>query len=167
HIMDLLESYKKASIICPESEIEALGGCTGSSPEQLSAPLSRLNQRLQHESQRHPESIDKLRTLYEKKERKIQRKRQTHKAFREKLRACQKSLDMRWSKFQRNATLLKHQLTLQYDLLSLHDHIMHFRLYFRNPSILYMFLLISTAFPSIFYESLLTVRKKGIDQWAY
>lgn len=30
------------------------------------------------------------------------------------LQACQKALDLRWSKFQRNATLLKRQLTWQY-----------------------------------------------------
>ncbi|CAK9135142.1 unnamed protein product [Ilex paraguariensis] len=109
------ESYKKASIICPESEIDALGGCAGSTPEQLSAQLSRLNQRLQHESQRYPEPIDDLRMLYEKKERKILRKQQTYKAFREKLSACQKALELRRSKFQRNATLLKRQLTWQFN----------------------------------------------------
>lgn len=52
HWVKLQESCRKASIICPESEIEALGGCDGSTPEQLSAQLTRLNQRLQHESQR-------------------------------------------------------------------------------------------------------------------
>ncbi|XP_059666932.1 structural maintenance of chromosomes protein 6B [Cornus florida] len=109
------ESYKKASIICPESEIEALGGCEGSTPEQLSAQLSRLNQRLQRESQRYSESIDDLRMLYEKKERKILRRRQTYKAFREKLDACQKALKLRCVKFQRNASLLKRQLTWQFN----------------------------------------------------
>jgi len=43
----LQESYEKASYICPESELEALGGCEDSSPEQLSAQLMRMNQRLQ------------------------------------------------------------------------------------------------------------------------
>ncbi|KAA8539789.1 hypothetical protein F0562_026481 [Nyssa sinensis] len=109
------ESYKKASIICPESEIESLGGCEGSTPEQLSAQLSRLNQRLRHESQRYAESIDDLRMLHENKEHKILRKQQTYQAFREKLNACQKALELRWSKFQRNATLLKRQLTWQFN----------------------------------------------------
>ncbi|XP_015076680.1 structural maintenance of chromosomes protein 6B [Solanum pennellii] len=109
------ESCKKASIICPESEIEALGGCDGSTPEQLSAHLARLSQRLQQESRRHPESIEDLRMLYNKKERKILRKQQTYKAFREKLGACHKALELRWSKFQRNATLLKRQLTWQFN----------------------------------------------------
>ncbi|WMV31145.1 hypothetical protein MTR67_024530 [Solanum verrucosum] len=118
------ESYKKASIICPESEIETVGGCDGSTPEQLSAHLTRLSQRLQQESRRHPESIEDLRMLYNKKERKILRKQQTYKAFREKLGACHKALELRWSKFQRNATLLKRQLTWQYDLYHLHIHIM-------------------------------------------
>uniref|UniRef100_A0A2N9ED29 Rad50/SbcC-type AAA domain-containing protein n=1 Tax=Fagus sylvatica TaxID=28930 RepID=A0A2N9ED29_FAGSY len=80
-----VESCRKASIICPESEIEALGGCDGSTPEQLSAQLTRLNQRLQHESQRYSESIDDLRMLYEEKECKISKKQKTYKAFREKL----------------------------------------------------------------------------------
>ncbi|XP_052174128.1 structural maintenance of chromosomes protein 6B-like isoform X2 [Diospyros lotus] len=109
------ESHRKASIICPESDIEALGGCQGSTPEQLSAQLTRLNQRFQRESERYTESIDDLRMLYEKKERKILRKQQTYKAFREKLNACQKALELRWSKFQRNATLLKRQLTWQFN----------------------------------------------------
>uniref|UniRef100_A0A0V0IYE2 Uncharacterized protein n=1 Tax=Solanum chacoense TaxID=4108 RepID=A0A0V0IYE2_SOLCH len=109
------ESYKKASIICPESEIETVGGCDGSTPEQLSAHLTRLSQRLQQESRRHPESIEDLRMLYNKKERKILRKQQTYKAFREKLDACHKALELRWSKFQRNATLLKRQLTWQFN----------------------------------------------------
>ncbi|MCD7450413.1 Structural maintenance of chromosomes protein 6A, partial [Datura stramonium] len=109
------ESYKKASIICPESEIETVGGCDGSTPEQLSAQLTRLSQRLQQESRRHPEPIEDLRMLYNKKERKILRKQQTYKAFREKLGACHKALELRWSKFQRNATLLKRQLTWQFN----------------------------------------------------
>ncbi|KAK9120624.1 hypothetical protein Syun_018241 [Stephania yunnanensis] len=46
------ESSKKASVICPESEVEALGGCEGKTPEQLSAHLDRLRQRLQRESER-------------------------------------------------------------------------------------------------------------------
>lgn len=109
------ESYKKASIICPESEIETVGGCDGGTPEQLSAQLTRLSQRLQQESRRHPESIEDLRMLYNKKERKILRKQQTYKAFREKLGACHKALELRWSKFRRNATLLKRQLTWQFN----------------------------------------------------
>ncbi|GLT83987.1 hypothetical protein SLE2022_022470 [Rubroshorea leprosula] len=109
------ESCRKASIICPESEIEALGGWDGSNPEQLSARLNRLNQRLQRESQRYSESIDDLRMLYEEKERKILRKQQTYKAFREKLNACQKALELRWNKFKRNETLLRRQLTWQFN----------------------------------------------------
>ncbi|KAL7001725.1 Structural maintenance of chromosomes protein 6B [Sarracenia purpurea var. burkii] len=109
------ESYRKASIICPESDIEALEGYEGSTPEQLSAHLSRLNQRLQRESERYSESVEDLRMLYEKKERKILRRQQTYKAFREKLNACQKALELRWSKFQRNAIFLKRQLTWQFN----------------------------------------------------
>ncbi|KAK9095454.1 hypothetical protein Scep_026923 [Stephania cephalantha] len=118
------ESSKKASVICPESEVEALGGCEGKTPEQLSAHLDRLKQRLQRESERYPESIDDLRALYKKKERKILRKKQTYEGFREKLKAslhfryteaCQKALELRQSKFNRNASLLKRQLTWQFN----------------------------------------------------
>ncbi|RAL37243.1 hypothetical protein DM860_004165 [Cuscuta australis] len=109
------ESYKKASIICSETDIETLGGCKGNTPEQLSAQLTRLSNRLQQESRRHSESIDDLRTLYENKERMIFKRQQTYKAFREKLSACRKALDLRWSKFQRNASLLKRQLTWQFN----------------------------------------------------
>ncbi|XP_073111827.1 structural maintenance of chromosomes protein 6B [Elaeis guineensis] len=109
------ENFRKASIICPECEMEALGGCAGYTPEQLSARLNRLKQRLQHESQRYNESIDDLRAMYDKKERKILKKQITYATFREKLNACQKALDLRWSKFQRNANLLKRQLTWQFN----------------------------------------------------
>ncbi|XP_038976573.1 structural maintenance of chromosomes protein 6B isoform X4 [Phoenix dactylifera] len=109
------ENFRKASIICLECEMEALGGCAGYTPEQLSARLNRLRQRLQHESQRYNESIDDLRAMYDKKERKILKKQNTYATFREKLNACQKALDLRWSKFQRNANLLKRQLTWQFN----------------------------------------------------
>ncbi|KAK9144386.1 hypothetical protein Sjap_004289 [Stephania japonica] len=118
------ESSKKASVICPESEVEALGGCEGKTPEQLSAHLDRLKQRLQRESERYAESIDDLRALYKKKERKILRKKQTYEGFREKLmaslhflytEACQNALGLRQSKFHRNASLLKRQLTWQFN----------------------------------------------------
>lgn len=114
HYMELQhnreENVRKASIICTESEVEALGGC-GGTVEQLSAKIERLKQKLQHESQRYAESIDDLRAMYAKKERRILKKKQTYASFREKLNACQKALDLRWSKFQRNASLLKRQLT--------------------------------------------------------
>ncbi|KAI8564575.1 hypothetical protein RHMOL_Rhmol03G0191100 [Rhododendron molle] len=79
------ESYRKASIICPESDLEALEGCEASTPEQLSDLLSRLNRILQRESDRYDESIEDLRMLHQKKERKILRKQQTYKALRDKL----------------------------------------------------------------------------------
>ncbi|KAL8233115.1 hypothetical protein R6Q57_002893 [Mikania cordata] len=106
---------EKASIICPENEIEALGGCGDATSEQLQAHLKRLKLRLQQESQRHQESIDDLRMMYDKKERKIKKQRQTYKAFRDKLSAIHEALNKRWSKFQRNATLLKRQLTWQFN----------------------------------------------------
>ncbi|KAK4480619.1 hypothetical protein RD792_013697 [Penstemon davidsonii] len=78
------ESHKKASIICPQSEIEGLG-CKESNPEQLSAELTQLKERFQRESQRFSESIEDLKMLREKKQLKISRKQQTYKALREKL----------------------------------------------------------------------------------
>ncbi|PWA74708.1 sulfate transporter 3,4 [Artemisia annua] len=78
-------NYDKASIICLESEIVALGGCGDTTFEQLQAHLKRLKLQHQQESQRHQESIDELRMIYNKKERKILKQQQTYKAFREKL----------------------------------------------------------------------------------
>lgn len=109
------ENRRKASIICPESEIEALECPNESNPERLSTELTRLTERLHRESRRFPESIEDLRMLHNKKERKISRKLRTYKAFREKLETCEKALNLRWSKFQRNATLLKRQLTWQFN----------------------------------------------------
>ncbi|KAF9602404.1 hypothetical protein IFM89_027533 [Coptis chinensis] len=113
--VDRQENCKKASIICSESEVETLGGCTGSTPEQLTAQINRLKQRLQQESRRHADSIDDLRELYEKKYCKIIRKQKTYKAFREKLEVCQNALALRLSKLQRNATYLRRQLTWQFN----------------------------------------------------
>ncbi|VAI30761.1 unnamed protein product [Triticum turgidum subsp. durum] len=111
------EYFKKASIICSESDMEALSHVAGSTPEQLSAKINRLKQRFDQESRRYAESIDDLRALHDKKERKILRKQQLYAGFRVKLnkfiavQSCQKALDLRWKKFQRNAGLLKRQLT--------------------------------------------------------
>ncbi|VVB13603.1 unnamed protein product [Arabis nemorensis] len=109
------ESDQKASEICPESEIESLGPWDGSTPEQLSAQINRMNQRLHRENQQFSESIDDLRMMYEKLERKIAKKRKTNQDSREKLMACKKALDSRWAKFQRNASLLRRQLTWQFN----------------------------------------------------
>ncbi|XP_026407116.1 structural maintenance of chromosomes protein 6B-like isoform X1 [Papaver somniferum] len=111
----LQEDFKKASNVCAESVVEALGGCAGETREQLGAQFSKLKHRREQESQRYSESIDDLRALHEKKERKIIRKKQTYEAFREKLDACQKALQLRTSKFERNASFLKRQLTWQFN----------------------------------------------------
>ncbi|EER98630.1 hypothetical protein BDA96_02G160800 [Sorghum bicolor] len=103
-------NFEKASTICAESEVDALGGVDGSI-EQLSARISKLNKKFQQESRRYTETIDDLRALHDKKGQKILRKQQMYAGFRDKLNACQKALDLRWKKFQRNAGLLKRQLT--------------------------------------------------------
>ncbi|KAG2589578.1 structural maintenance of chromosomes protein 6B-like isoform X3 [Panicum virgatum] len=105
------EYFEKASRICAENEVEALGGVGGSTLEQLSDRINKLNKKFQQESRRYTETIDDLRALHDKKERKILRKQQMYAGFRGKLNACQKALDLRWRKFQRNAGLLKRQLT--------------------------------------------------------
>uniref|UniRef100_A0A453MXK2 Uncharacterized protein n=1 Tax=Aegilops tauschii subsp. strangulata TaxID=200361 RepID=A0A453MXK2_AEGTS len=46
------DNFKKASTICPESDMEALNNVAGSTPEQLSATLNRLKQRFDQESRR-------------------------------------------------------------------------------------------------------------------
>eukprot|EP01018_Ginkgo_biloba_P006016 Gb_10884 [translate_table: standard] len=79
------ENYKKAYVICPKEEVEALGGCHGSTPEQLSAELSRLIARQHCENQRHPKSFDDLKMKFAKRDRKISKKRRTYVGFREKL----------------------------------------------------------------------------------
>ncbi|KAF5181437.1 Structural maintenance of chromosomes protein [Thalictrum thalictroides] len=109
------ENCKKASVICSESELEALGGCAGTTPEQLSAQIKSLNLRLQKESRSHVDSIDDLRDLYEKKQRKISRKQKNYDSFREKLKVCEKALNLRWRKFNRNASYLRCQLTWRFN----------------------------------------------------
>lgn len=109
------ENYEKASYICPESELEALGGYEDNSPEQLSAQLMRMNQRLQRAREKCTESIDDLRMLYEKKQRKIHKKQKTYENFRQQLQASRRAVDSRREKFQRNATHLKRQLTWNFN----------------------------------------------------
>ncbi|CDY14032.1 BnaC02g01490D [Brassica napus] len=96
------ESNEKASIICPESEINALGIWDGSTPIQLSAEINRINHRLKRESDKYSESIDDLRITLEEKEHKIGRKRRTYQSFREKLKVCKDAVDSRWKKLQLN-----------------------------------------------------------------
>ncbi|CAN6847088.1 unnamed protein product [Brassica oleracea] len=96
------ESNEKASIICPESEITALGTWDGSTPIQLSAEINRINHRLKRESDKYSESIDDLRITLEEKEHKIGRKRRTYQSFREKLKVCKDAVDSRWKKLQLN-----------------------------------------------------------------
>ncbi|KAG4992428.1 hypothetical protein AAZX31_09G210300 [Glycine max] len=109
------ESVEKASIICSLNELDSLSGCEGNTPEQISAQLERLNQTIRRESQRYSESIDDLRMLYKKKERKIIKRQQVYKTLRQKLDACQRALELRKRKFQRNATYLKHQLSWKFN----------------------------------------------------
>jgi hypothetical protein len=91
--------------------VKELGGCHGFTPEQLSAQINRLKQRLQKETNRYvsfslslsiwmlpvskllslilldryTESIDDLRAMQIKKENKVLKKQQMYGAFREKL----------------------------------------------------------------------------------
>ncbi|XP_014494281.1 structural maintenance of chromosomes protein 6B isoform X1 [Vigna radiata var. radiata] len=109
------ESVEKASIICSQNELDSLGGCDGNTPEQISAQLGRLNQTLMRESQRYSESIDDLRMLYKKKERKIAKRQQVYRTLQQKLDACRRALELRTRKFQRNATYLKHQLSWKFN----------------------------------------------------
>ncbi|KAI4323824.1 hypothetical protein L6164_023401 [Bauhinia variegata] len=109
------ENCRKASIYCNEEEVDSLGGWDGSTPEQLSAQLERLTQRLNRESQRYSESIDDLKMQYEKKERKIRKRQQVYKALRGKLAACQSALNLRVNKFHRNAKFLKRQLNWRFN----------------------------------------------------
>ncbi|KAH9605748.1 hypothetical protein KSS87_010194 [Heliosperma pusillum] len=112
---DRKESYEKASFICPESDVEALGGCKESIPDQLSAQLARMIQRLERAKDKCTESIDDLRMLYEKKQRKILKKQRTFENFREQLQVAQRALDSRRAKFNRNASILKRLLTWHFN----------------------------------------------------
>lgn len=109
------ENCRKASIICPESDIEAIGGCNSSTPEQLSAQITTLDRRLKRESPRVSESIDDLKMLYEEKKNKILGKQQKYKASRKKLDVLLKALDSRRKKVVRNAELSRRQLTREFN----------------------------------------------------
>ncbi|XP_024637868.1 structural maintenance of chromosomes protein 6A isoform X2 [Medicago truncatula] len=119
HYLELTKSrednVKKASIICRQDDLASLGGCDGKTPEQISAEIESLNHTLRRESKRYSESIDDLRMLYAKKERKIIKRQQVYKALRQKLNACHNALEFRRRKFQTNATNLKHQLSWKFN----------------------------------------------------
>ncbi|XP_025687133.1 structural maintenance of chromosomes protein 6B isoform X2 [Arachis hypogaea] len=112
------EYAKKASIICPENEIndcDSLEGCDMKTPDQISAELKELSQKVEHECRRHSEPIADLRMLYEKKQRKIMKRQKVYKALRQKLDACQRALEIRGKKFKSNATRLKQQLSWKFN----------------------------------------------------
>ncbi|MED6107411.1 hypothetical protein PIB30_013768 [Stylosanthes scabra] len=112
------ENAEKASKICPENEVNGCGSLEGSdmkTPEQISAELGELTQKVERECQRHSEPIADLRMLYEKKERKIKKKQQVYKALRQKMDACQKALGIRGIKFKKNANYLKQQLSWKFN----------------------------------------------------
>ncbi|KAL8153848.1 hypothetical protein V2J09_011608 [Rumex salicifolius] len=110
------ENRRKASYVCPESEIESLGGCSESRPDQLSAQLVTLNRRLEREENRvSSDSLGDLRAQYEDKQKRIKRKQRTYEGFRYKLLACKEALDLREATFRRTASLLKRQLTWRFN----------------------------------------------------
>ncbi|CAN1180478.1 Structural maintenance of chromosomes protein 6B [Linum perenne] len=109
------DASRKASIICPETALEEIGGPDDSNADQLSAHYKIQKERLEKESQRCPESIDDLIALRAKKERKIQRRRQMYQSFREKLEACEKALNLRWSKFGSTRNSTKSVLTWNFN----------------------------------------------------
>lgn len=108
-------NLEKASIICCQNELATLGGCDGVTPEQISGQLESLNHTLRRESRRYSESIEDLRMLYAKKERKIIKRQQVYKTLRQKLNACQRALEFRRTKFQKNADNLKLQLCWKFN----------------------------------------------------
>ncbi|KMS98888.1 hypothetical protein BVRB_3g067820 [Beta vulgaris subsp. vulgaris] len=109
------DSFEKASYICPENEIEAMEGWKDSTPDQLSAQLTRMIQKLERARDKYTESIDDLRMLYEKKQRKILKKQKTYESFREQLQDAQRAITSRRKKFERNASLMKRQLTWKFN----------------------------------------------------
>ncbi|XP_057456983.1 structural maintenance of chromosomes protein 6A-like [Lotus japonicus] len=109
------EFVEKASIICCVNELNSLGGCDGDTPEKISAQLEEVKQTLRRESPRYSESIDDLRMLYAKKERKITKRQQVYKALRQKLDACERALKVRRNKFQTNASCVKRQLSWKFN----------------------------------------------------
>ncbi|XP_010423182.1 PREDICTED: structural maintenance of chromosomes protein 6A [Camelina sativa] len=109
------ESNEKASIICPESEIRALGPWDGATPLQLSAQINNINHRLNRENAKYSESIDDLRIMHDEKEQKIRKKRKIYKSFREKLKVCRDVVGSRQGKLQINKSHLKRQLTWQFN----------------------------------------------------
>ncbi|EOA19857.1 hypothetical protein CARUB_v10000108mg [Capsella rubella] len=109
------ESNEKASIICPESEIRALGPWDGATPFQLSAQINKINHRLNRENAKYSESIDDLRIMHDEKEQKIRKKRKIYKSFREKLKVCIDVVGSRGRMLQRNKSLLKRELTWQFN----------------------------------------------------
>lgn len=51
-LLNFQESNEKASIICPESTIRALGPWDGATPLQLSAQINKINHRLKRENEK-------------------------------------------------------------------------------------------------------------------
>uniref|UniRef100_A0A803LMC1 RecF/RecN/SMC N-terminal domain-containing protein n=1 Tax=Chenopodium quinoa TaxID=63459 RepID=A0A803LMC1_CHEQI len=108
------DSYEKASYMCPEDEIKAVGDCEDT-PEKLSANLRLMIEKLERARDIYTESIDDLRKLYEKKQSKILTKQKTYENFRKQLQDARRALESRRIKFDRIASLIKRQLTWNFN----------------------------------------------------
>ncbi|XP_021752713.1 structural maintenance of chromosomes protein 6B-like [Chenopodium quinoa] len=108
------DSYEKASYMCPEDKVKAMGGCEDT-PEQLSAHLKRMIEKLEQARDIYTESIDDLRKLYEKKQSKILTKQKTYENFRKQLQDAQRALESRKIKFNQNASYMMRQMTWNFN----------------------------------------------------
>lgn len=108
------EIVAKASEICSREEVDALG-LRQKRSEQIKAEMSRLKDRLRREEGRHEESADELRNRFNRQNRRVEKKQNQYKFYREKLNMVEKALALRFTKFERNSSYLKKQLTWQFN----------------------------------------------------
>ncbi|KAH7441772.1 hypothetical protein KP509_03G053800 [Ceratopteris richardii] len=108
------ETIEKASEICPREELEALD-MRERSCEQLQTEMKRLKESLRREEGRHEESADEIRSKYNRLQRRVEKKKAQYASYKQKLNLVDQALEHRLSKFQRNSSYLKKQLTWQFN----------------------------------------------------
>lgn len=108
------EFIAKASEICSKEEVDALEVQQKSS-DHIKKEMSSLKDRLRREEGRHEESADELRNRFNKQKRRIEKKQNQYMFYRKRLSMVEKALDHRLTKFDRNSSYVRKQLTWKFN----------------------------------------------------
>ncbi|EFJ36741.1 hypothetical protein SELMODRAFT_60327, partial [Selaginella moellendorffii] len=107
------ENAQKASQICPEEEVERLGGVSDSTVK-LNTSLERLMDQVSRE-ERHITPVDELQRKKSKLEKKVFKKKHLHVDLKQRIEAIDDVYASRRSKFEHNTAYLSRQLRWRFN----------------------------------------------------